>query len=136
LSDNTITFVIDNPIEKHYKRYDEKYRELFYDIAITTSDDFIYETSDKNSIKIEGSKKVLEFEITVYPKYNIPIRNISAKEVYTIPYKVKNPKTNVFKINIPQLDYGYLSYKRLNNDYVKIIDKNKLLWDGKEYIRK
>jgi hypothetical protein len=136
LSNNMITFIIDNPIEKHYKKYNEKYRELFYDITITTDDDLIYKTSDKNPIKIEKKRKILEFEITIYPKYNIPIRNISAREVYTIPYQVKNPNANVFKIDVPQLDYGYLSYKRLNNDYVKIINKKKLLWDGKEYIKK
>lgn len=52
-----------------------------------------------------------------------------------LPYEVKNSNSNVFKINIPELSYGYLSYKRLNGDFVKIINRNKLLWDGKEYIR-
>jgi len=136
-SNSFITFVIDNPIEEHYKKYDEKGRELFYTVRIDTGTDITDKKTDLNPIKIRKTNRMIsQFEIIINPKHNIPIRDISAREIYTLPYEIKNPKSNLFKISIPELTYGFLSYKRLKDDYVKIISKNRLLWDGKEYIRK
>lgn len=132
---DSISFVINNPIEKHYKKFGEKYREVFYSITLTTHDDFLIDTSDKNPLWVKKVNGLNEFEITIYPKHDIPIRQISIREVYTIPYQIKNPNANVFIVDIPQLDYGYLSYRRLNRDYIKIINKNKLFWDGNEYLK-
>ena len=39
-------------------------------------------------------------------------------------------------INLPQLGYDYINYLRLVDDYVKIEDKKRLIWNGKEYIKK
>ena len=133
---DSISFVIDSPIEEHYRKFGEKYREVIYSVSLTTNEGFEVHTSDDNPLFIKRNDGLKSFEITIYPKYDIPIRKISTREVYTIPYEIKNPEANVFKIKIPLLDYGYLSYLRLSTDYVKIINKNKLLWDGKEYIKK
>lgn len=132
LPKNNVVFVIDNPIESHYQKFEEDYRELSYNINISTGIDFIERKAESNTVetKIEGD--ITEFEITILVKSDIPLRE-SLREVYTLPYKVKNPKSNYFRVSIPELTYGFLSYKRLKDDYVKIISENKLLWDGKEY---
>ncbi|CAA0176289.1 hypothetical protein [Tenacibaculum maritimum] len=139
----SIVFHITNPLENFYKKVDRKWKDIEYQLLIS-SNKSNYDNSiavkrySKNSIVIEKKENlnINEFEVVIYVSCKASVRNLEIREVYTMPYQVKNPKANVFKINIPQLDYGYLSYKRLNNDYVKIISKNKLLWDGKEYIRK
>lgn len=139
---DSIYFYIDNPIEMHYKINKEKYRELFYTISITTNNSnfdsrFTFEKYDTNPIKLYNPNHVniQKFNISIIPKCDIPVRNIEIKEIYTIEYEVKNPNSNVFKITLPQLDYGYISYRRLTNDYIKIVNKNKLMWDGKEYVK-
>lgn len=134
-SRDSISFFIDNPIEKHYKKFGEKYREVYYSVTLNTNDDFFIKTSDSNPIIMKKVNGIKMIEIAIYPKYDIPIRNVAIREVYTVPYEIQNPETTVFKIVIPQLDYGFFSYKRLHNDYIKVNTKNKLTWDGEEYIK-
>ena len=136
---DTIYFTIDNPIERHYETTGNK-RDISYQLAITSNkssfdNKIALKKYDSNIIAIpvvEGLK-ISQFELVVYVDCGIPLKNIETREVYTLPYDVQNSRVNMFKVDIPQLDYAYLSYRRLNNDYIKIINKNKLLWDGKEY---
>lgn len=140
-SKDTIYFSINNDIEEHYRATGNK-RDVSYQLAITSNkstfdSNIALKRYDSNTIAIpivEGLK-ISQFELIIYIDCGIPLKNLETREVYTLPYDLRNPKANVFKVNIPQLDYGYLSYRRLNKDYIKIINKNKLLWDGKEYLK-
>ncbi|QMU63059.1 MAG: hypothetical protein GKR88_01415 [Flavobacteriaceae bacterium] len=140
---DSITIIINNPIENFYKQQSKRVGEIEYTVSIS-SNDINFDSSmlgkryNSNLIVLSRKENVnidkLEIEILV--KSDISIKKLEARYVYTLPYDVKNGKSNVFKIDIPELSYGFLSYKRLDDDYVKILNKNKLLWDGKEYIRK
>lgn len=136
LSNDSVIFVIDNPIERSLKKENKNSRDLYYSIDVgTKSNGIISKKSNSNVFKIKNVKGINKIEITIYPSIDINLRSIANKEFYTLPYEVKNTNTNIYNIDIPKLNYGYLSYKRLNNDYVKVISKDKLLWEGKEYIK-
>lgn len=131
---DSIKFIFSNPIESHYKRFGESYRELFYSVEILNGN-FQNIISDKNPIKINAENEIKEFQIKIYPKFDIPLNHLEVREVILKPYKVINYKANVFRINISQLDYGYLSFKRLNEDYVRVVNKSTLVWDGNVYLK-
>ncbi|SFJ00313.1 hypothetical protein [Olleya namhaensis] len=131
-----ITFVIDNPIERSHEKKGAS-NELLYSISITKQNgEVMTKTSINRIIKIEDISEISMFEIIVYPKCDIPLRDLASKEIFTIPYDVKKANTNLFNIDIPMLNYKYLSLKRLDKDYVRVKNKNILIWDGKEYVKK
>jgi hypothetical protein len=140
-SNDSLYFYIYNPIEDHYKKYNEKYRELFYSLLVTSnSPDFDARLAakefDVNPIVLPRPKSNVEsFSIKILPKNNIPVRHVGVREIYTLDYGVKNLNSNVFVIQLPQLSYNYISYLRLVDDYVKIENKSKLIWNGKEYVK-
>lgn len=134
LDQDSIKFIFTNPIENHYNHFNENYRELFYSIEVLNAD-FQNVVSDKNPVTINSEKEIKEFQIKIYPKYDIPLSRLEVMQVKLRPYKVINNKSNIFKINIPQLNYEYLSYKRLTGDYVKVVNDKKLIWDGKIYVK-
>lgn len=131
---DSIKFIFTNPIENHYKNFNESYRELYYSVEILNGD-FQTSISDKNPVSIISKNEIKEFQIKIFPKYDIPLNHIEVREVKLKPYKVINNKANVFEINISKLDYGYLSFKRLNQDYVKVVNKRKLIWDGNLFLK-
>lgn len=137
---DTLYFSLNNPIEQHYKLYNTKNRDIYYRVAIDTRNfgflnNVFLIRYDTNLIKIPKPKGAIvdKFSIFIYPKSNFGGRNIGTFEVTTLEHQVQETSANVFEVNIPLLDYGYLSYIRLNKDFVKIINKNKLEWDGHTY---
>ena len=137
---DTIQFIIDNPIEQIYKKNKIEERDIYYKIAIHSSNkgflsDFSTNNFNTNIITIIKPKGAIidMFTISVYPKSNFSGRNIGTREATTIEYKIKQSKANKFEVYIPELTYGYLSYLRLNKDIVKIINRNKLEWDNRIY---
>lgn len=136
-SNDSIIFIINNPIEHYLKKESINSRDLYYSISINTKYNGVVEKKvNTNVFKIEQIKGINSITITIYPSCDMNTRNIASKEFYTLPYKIVNTNTNVFNINIPKLDYGYLTYERLNKDYIKIISSSKLLWNGKEYYKR
>jgi hypothetical protein len=143
---DTVSFYINNPLEKFYRshtsRYTESVRDILYIMYIYSDDGLITDVSTRlfntNYIKIPKSNlgKVLKFEIQIIPKHNFGGRNIGTRSVTTLEYEIRNGSSNFFEVNIPQLDYGYLSYLRLNKDIVKILNKSELEWDGHKYSKK
>lgn len=139
---DTLYFYINKPIEQHYKKYQEKSRDIYYKIAIDTRnmgflDKAMLKEYDTNVIKVLKPKGAIvdKFTISIYPKSNFGGRNIATREVTTLEYQLKETNANVFEVNIPLLDYGYISYLRLNKDFVKVINKNKLEWNNHTYIK-
>lgn len=142
-SSDSLYFIINNPIEDFFVKNKWKSSSLAYNILLFTKD-FPYNTQKKdqiifaNKIVVPKEKEIKGFEITalVNPEFQFRLSNTETLLVETQPHEIKDPKANVFEIYIPDVNFKFLSLKRLKNDYVKIINKNKLLWDGKEYIHK
>jgi len=117
---DSLYFLINNPIEKYFKKYGGKKRDVYYKIAIDTQSGLLVklfqQEYDTNFIKIQKPKgSIIEkFTIYIYPKSNFGGRNIGTREVTTLEYQLKDANTNSFEVNIPLLDYGYMSYIRLN----------------------
>lgn len=140
---DTLYFTIDNPVEQHYRKYkyNSKSREIYYKISsdgVNTGflDEIFAKDFDTNQIKVLKPKGAIldKFEIRIYPKANFGRTLI--REVSTLEYKIKDKSSNFFEINIPDLDYGYLSYVRLNKDLIRVMSKNELEWDGHTYSKK
>lgn len=138
---DSLYFYFDNPIEKHYTKFHEKNREFYYSIEVfSNNSDFdvklTQEKWENNSFKIYKPKDLVidKFEIVIIPKSNMRVRSVEAKMIYTLPYNVKDGDNNSFNINMPSLTYQYISLIRLQQEFVKI-EGDKILWNGKSYIR-
>lgn len=137
---DTLYIKINNPIENNYNLNSE--REIKYLIYLNSNNKDISnmlknKIISKNSIKIPINEnfEVYDIEIIIYVEPTIRIKEKNVDVINTIFYKILNKKSNSLEINIPKLTYEYINYKRLSNDYIKIISENKMIWDGKEYIK-
>lgn len=142
-SADSLYFIINNPIEKHYQTTLRKEGELIYKILpgtndITSSLSFFQKrfSSNKFSIYKSAGTEIRGFEINVLIDPEMKLTNYNVSMLQTEYYDIKNPSANVFEVFIPDLNFQFLTHKRLNDDYVKVVSKNKLLWEGKEYVRK
>jgi len=136
IDDDSVHFVITNPIEDLYEENERP--DILYTLFINSGIQFNFSTyHDTNRISLNNPEdvKIGRFSINIYPKHTFRGRNIGTREAETLEYEVKNTMSNVFEVNIPELNYGYLTYKRLNDDYIKIVSKDKLIWDGQEYVK-
>jgi hypothetical protein len=119
---DSLIFMISNPIEKEYSRNNTRKRDIKYQIAlmdkigspITENNFMIFEN---NYVKIPKPQTPFSsFSVSIFPKDNFRGRNISTKVVYTNEYKLKDPKSSVFYVNIPDLTDGFIVYLRLVKD--------------------
>ena len=138
VSGDSIYFRLENPIETFYKRTGNK-RKISYEILLPNGNygylldlPGIYDSNIFALPKQKGSK-ISDFAIIVYIDGNIRLEHLEMKNIYTGIYNVKNEKSNYFEIQMPELNYQFLSLRRLNQDYIKVINPRKLLWDGKFY---
>ena len=92
---------------------------------------------DSSIIKIykPSLSKIERFNIFIYPKPNFQGRNVGERYFITPEYTIKDPKSNYFQIEIPELTYEYMTYIRLNKEYIKVIDINHFEWHGEIYSR-
>lgn len=141
-NDDSITVMIKNPIELHYSKFNEKYRELYYQLEISsTNADFDVKLAQKkwetNRIKFLKPKGTVINSITIniVPKTDMNIRNNQAKVITTLPFEISQKESNSFDIEIPDLTYQYISLLRLKNDFIKV-DGNMLIWDANKFIKK
>jgi len=136
---DSIVFRITSPLEDYYKRTSRKEKDITYQIDAFSpvgTNEIISKKSTDNFIKL-NAKKIVDFDLSIIINNNIiRLKHLEVRSLLLLGYKIKNPKANLFEINIPQLNYNFLSYKRLKDDYIRIINKNKLLWDGNIYIEK
>jgi hypothetical protein len=134
-------FRINNPLEQFYSDNKVKRRDIYYRVSITDisgslMDSWIAEYySNLISIPKYKNRAIGKLSISIYLAYNLNLRNIGVKHLSTVDYKVLDVGSNVFDIRIDELSLKYLAYLRLDNDFVKIYNKNKLEWDGKYYVR-
>ena len=137
VSGDSIYFRIENPIETFYKRTGNK-RKISYELVLPHSYyDYLFEWPSKYDTNIfalpKKGLKLSNFAIIVYIDGNIRLEHLKMKSIFTYTYKVKNEESNYFEIQMPDLNLQFLSLRRLNHDYIKIINPRKLLWDGKFY---
>ncbi|MCV9387474.1 hypothetical protein [Reichenbachiella ulvae] len=147
-STDSTYFLIRNPIEEVHEKYNkenDRARVLYYTISVETNRTQIdYQVNlarfYSNTIVLGLPKDVFvkSFEITAHPvnstfgwRPNMPPNYVS-----TMRYEVTNPQSNQFVIDIPELTACYLSTLRLNGDFVKVLSKNELEWDGHIYTKK
>lgn len=142
-SPDSLYFIIKNPIEEFYVRNNWKSGDLGYRVFLFSQGGF-YNVPEKDQIiftnKIVASKKpeVKGFEITtlINPELKFNLSHMATSLIVTEPYQLKDPTANVFEIYIPDVNFEFVSLKRLKSDYIKIVNRNKLLWHGEEYVRK
>lgn len=131
-----LTFLISNPIENHYTRHNEKYRELSYEIYLDGENNSVIQDIDDNYLKVTELKDLKRINIIVSVKCDIPLKHLAFDYIFILPYEIKNTNANIFKITIPELSYEFLGKKRLNRDYLKLSKNRKsLIWDGLKYTK-
>lgn len=101
----------------------------FTDKGFKESEQFI------ETISVSNIKPILEFNINIIPNLYVYPEKISGKALKTIPYRPKSSKSNTFKIKILNFDKKYFAYRQLMEDYIKILDKNTLYWNGEKFVR-
>ena len=149
LAKNKISIIIDNPIESIHKKYKYRERDVHYNIALSDVKENFLEKElildhDTNyfQVNIPANFKMASFEI--FARKNEAFgesefagkRNIGVSEVETARYFMNDSNTNSFRVKIPKLRREYFTYLRLNRDFIKIIDRNTLEWDGYIYRKK
>lgn len=144
---DSIYFIISNPMEEEHIRYNkgnENARKVYYTIYIETGDsrfdskvNFTKYYTNNILVGVPKTGGIKKFEVTINPVDCVLgwRENMSPKFVTTMQYEVKDPKSNFFKIEIPELTACYLSSLRLNGDFIKILSNKQLEWDGHIYTK-
>jgi len=140
---DSIEFIIHNPIEEQYRKYNSGGGDLTYTLSVSPTSqgsDYFKDNMrpfQDSHIRFYNPQKagVSSFTITIQPQCSVYVKNLVVREMSTDTYTAKDNSTNVFEISIPQLSYGFISYLRLDGDYAKIVDKNRIIWKGKEFVK-
>lgn len=136
---DSVAIHINNPIEYFYLKNKENVRGILYEVVISSNDSYfdvkvsgIYQN---NLIKFykPNNIKIRQITIFVIPTHNYDMCNLGERYFYTIDYVVKNEKSNSFNVEMPMLTYNFMSYIRLNRDFIKIINKSHLEWNGEVF---
>ncbi|WP_431213960.1 hypothetical protein ACQ86N_03460 [Puia sp. P3] len=107
-------FIINNPIEQQFHRYNSEGGDLIY------------------TLSVDG---ITSISLTIQPQCSVFVKNLVVREMNTDSYTVKDKEANVFEITLPQLSYGFISCQRLEGVYTKILDKDRVVWKGKEFVK-
>ena len=137
---DTIYFSINNPIEELYFKDRERIRNIQYVVLVFTRDEHLREIANiescSNIIKLNNSRKedIEYFQILIYPGSFTYLLEGEIRKSETEIYFPKDHKSNQFKIYIPDLTGNFLKIRKLNRDFVKIINKDELEWDGHLFV--
>lgn len=139
-SSDTIYININNPIEERYKSYRDNKREIYYKIVLFSNkshfDSKLYSQKwNQNQIKFSIPKdyKIEYFYIEIFVEDDIMLPNRIYNKFSTFDYKLQDNKSNYFEINMEDLNYNFLNFLRLNDEYLKI-DRKKIIWRGEEFL--
>jgi|GEM_PF-2751787 len=139
---DTIYIYIDNKLEREFKKDSSNRRGIKYKITIYSNnnsfdEDSYFKEYNTNIIKLPKPDRIVieKLEVSVVPVTYGYSKNIELGEITSLEYYVADSNKNIFYITIPSLSSLFFKMLRLNSDYVKVIDENKLRWDGKEYIK-
>ncbi|MEW7278829.1 hypothetical protein ABW636_09550 [Aquimarina sp. 2201CG1-2-11] len=131
---DSIIVEFNNPVINSY-RYD---KPLIFEVVLLGLYDTSFQKNDERSMSFKSLEGLNGIAINIYPKVSdLLLSNFGITKValFNDIYPIRNPNANVLEIDIPDLTHQYLSSKRLNKDYVNIINKDKLLWDGHKYLK-
>lgn len=84
---------------------------------------------ENNSMTIPKSEvnKLVYFFITIVVDAHAYPETLAFNYLNTEMYQFKNRSANIIKINIPELRFEYIGYKRFRSEYVRIYKKGVLL---------
>jgi len=102
--------------------FDNRVKELVFDTPVI----FI---SKPEGVTIYG------FLVVVLPTEHLIVKNNAGKSIVSEFYEVKSVETNCYSVDIPSLNFSFFEQLRLNEDYVRVINKRKLEWNGVKYKR-
>lgn len=114
-----------------YEAYIHFYDSYYKSKRGITSDVF----SRKTKVYPEENFQIQKIELGIYPNIMSLPRNAEVEYAETISYKIKNNQNNTFHIRIVDFHYNHFSFKRYIGEYIKIIDEDTLIWDGKKCFR-
>jgi hypothetical protein len=142
-SPDTIYFYIKDPIQEENEKNHNRSNELSYQLNVSAVGGFSgsfkenRETFDTSEIKYSNPDKLSidNFSVSASANCSMYVKNIAVRTIFTLPYKVKDPTSNVFEIQMPQVTYNFFSSRRLNDDFVKVLGPKRLLWDGMEFVQ-
>jgi hypothetical protein len=146
-STDSLIFHIHSPIEKFHQGNKMKLNDLIYSVVLiadsgenNASNSQLNQSPDFSEGELRWKAKrryrLVSFIIQISPTNELFVKQFFASHLRTVEYKIKNENANEFDIDIPNLSFEYISYQRFHGDYAKVIDSNKILWGGMEYIRK
>jgi hypothetical protein len=135
---DSLYFIIKNSFEENIcKNLPYERRPIYYNISLNGgSDDFrnyIYEQFS-NYCQI-AKKDLYYFSISVIPNNLTFSGYLSLREIETDIYNILNKKSNIFIINLPNLNVNFLCQKRLYSEYLLRENNNTLIWQGEKYIK-
>jgi len=139
----SIEFIIESPIEEFYKNNPSNRRAVRYQIELVTND-IQFELSQVNKlyddnkiiINIPERIRIEGFIIEIIPTSFFGGQNMGHRRWSTLKYDIQDKKATKFMVKLPDMSYDYLSYLRLEKDYILLKNKDILLWNNKEYKRK
>ena len=138
---DTVYIEINNPIEEWSIRNQKRTRIVKYEAMVfTTKMDLLKKVDDteRTSIKLynPNGADIFSFNILIYPGPDIYLPEDEIRDAQTESYfPFKNKKSNQFHVEIPGLTNNFLRSRRLNRDFVKVVDKNELEWDGHLFVK-
>ena len=137
IDSDSVYFEIANPLEREYDRNDRPVEYSIFAPSIGVEALYYPRKYDSGHIVLPNpeNEEVRTFRIIVSPTCQFDGRNMGIREAMTVQYEVRDPSSNFFKIEIPDLTYVFMTCERLNGDYVKIVDRNRLIWDDYIYLR-
>lgn len=146
---DTVYVRINNPIENYLSRERFARRNIQYGLGVLAGSSGIflkqfYDPEASNFVKLYNPDKLslVAIHVVVFakPDYSnilAPFEiNQGVQNAMTEIYDPQNRQANQFTITIPDLTDGYLNFRRLNRDFVKIISNKQLEWDGHIFIKK
>ncbi len=144
---DTVYIKINSPFQEDLSHHILEPKIAAYAACVEVMNAFLeqlYPSSTSNVIKLYNPKKlpILSISLVIYPEshyfdFFIPSNYTEGVTAgMTESYRVRNPASNQFVIIIPDLTEGFLSHRRLNRDFIKIVDENHLEWDGRIFKKK
>jgi hypothetical protein len=110
-----------------------KYEISLFSPHVNIGDKFVMDKASKSFLVSK------EFNLNGIIVYMVPDpfyypNKLAFNFLSTTYYTVKNPKSNYFKISIPDFTLEYIGYMRFKNEYIKIVDDKTLLVRGERFI--
>lgn len=138
---DSIIFMIINPIEmSKYLYFIDDVKSIYYRLDLSEQAGFersLYYIINKNRISLYKPKSahIDLIHLDIYPNNSIVFNKLGCREIVTSWYKINTYENNVFKINIPELTYKYISLLRMNKEIIKVNSNNEIEWNGKVFLR-